>query len=483
MSKSYVLYKDVAPLAEADATPSATGAESFSDPSLLPYGTETPESITAELNRWLLDGEHSVVDESTVGFWSEDVSGADCTLASPPVIDIAFSEQHSCLGLTLTFDEIANEWCSALNIVWYQGDTVLADVDFNPTSTTYFCKQSVIAFDRIVITLNETSLPYSRARLTHIVFGLYRRFDMAELRSAKIIHQTDLLSAELPVSTLDMLLDSDDDVEFMFQLKQPMEAWNNDNLLGVFYIDEYKRTAPSLYKIGCYNAIGILDETPFDGGYYSDASALELLATIIGADFELETSVEDVRLSGIIQSGTRREALQQVLFAAGWLCATDGGPTMRIFSTDEVLAGIGRDRVYTGVSSSVAAITTEVRVTAHTYAESANGGVEVGGVQYADTETVYTVKNPNVTANDKQSVIEVRDATLVSTSNGQAVAQRVYDYYTMRQTDSAKIVWKGERLGDYVSLPTAWNTTHAGYIQKMTITLSNTVAADVETIG
>lgn len=483
MSKSYILYKDVAPLAEDDATPTVTGADAMSDPGKLPHGSDPGAVMTLETNQWVLDGTHGYLDESKVALWSSALSDGNCVLSPEPVIDIDFTEQHSSLGVTLEFDPPGINYCALLNIKWYQGETLLADKDFTPDSPLYFCRQTVTAYDRIQITLKQTSLPYRRAKVNHIIFGLYRQFGADDFRSVKIINQSDLISAELPVSTMDFELDSDDDIGFMFQLKQEIEARNGDYLVGVYYIDEHKRTSQRQYQLNCYDALGVLDESPFPGGVYNSISALSLLESIVGPEFVLDAAVEDMDLTGIIMPGSRRAAAQQVLFAAGWLCATDGGSVVRVFSTDQTLSIVGKGRTYTGASSSIAAITTEVQVTAHAYAEDANGSVEIGGKKYSDAQTVYTVKNPNVTANDKSSVVEVKDATLVSPSIGQAVAQRVYDYYQLRQTDSAKIVWKGERLGDYVQLPTAWGSDHAGHIQKMTITLSNTVAAELETLG
>ena len=144
---------------------------------------------------------------------------------------------------------------------------------------------------------------------------------------------------------------------------------------------------------------------------------------------------------------------------------------------------VGKNRTYTGVTVSTSAVVTKVSVTAHTYAQSSDGDVEIGGIKYSDTQTVYSVTNPNVTASDKQNVIEVTGATLISASIGQAVAQRVYDYYLKRNTNKAKIVWAGERLGGLLTLPNAWGGTNTGHAAKMEIKLSNTVAANVEVLG
>ena len=141
------------------------------------------------------------------------------------------------------------------------------------------------------------------------------------------------------------------------------------------------------------------------------------------------------------------------------------------------------NKFWKGPSVKTDSVVTQVVVMAHSYAESANGGVEIGGVTYKDTQTTYTVTNPNVTATEKQKIKKITDATLVSPDIGQAVAQRVYDYYARRNTHSAKIVWKGERLGDCVTLPNSWGSTNTGNIVSMDVALSNTVIASCKSIG
>ena len=484
MSLTYILYRDVAPMAEEDASPASIGASSFSDDSILPHGTRPGKIATLEDGQWALTGDYTFLDDRKVAFWSDELSDETCGFAAPPVIDISFGLQHSCTGITIEFDPDGVNYVSHLNIKWYRGGELLADADFHPDSTEFFCRQSAEAFDRLVITLYETHLPHRRVKINRITFGRNRRFGMETLRSASIVRQSDLLSSSIPISALDVGIDDHGDLGFMFQLKQPVEVWNDSARLGVFYITEHTRTAANLYTISCHDAWGILDEAPFAGGCYKDVSAVEMLRSIIEPDFELDASgVADIPLSGIIAPCTRREAAQQVLFAAGWVTATDSGNGIRVFALDTVLKVIGRERVYSGASSSVSALTTEVHVIAHDYDKNSQGSVEINGTKYNDTTTLFKVTNPAVSANDKTSVVEVAEATLVSSAIGQAVAQRVYDYYQMRQRDTARIVWNGERVGDHIRIPTAWEEAHTGYIEKMTITLSNTVAASLETVG
>lgn len=485
MSKTTVLYKDIAPGADENAQTSGSGYSDDSHLAQLPFGVEPEPVITLERNHWLLNGTRKFRNSQTLAFWSTELSNLDGGFDSPPSITFDFTKQYSSTGITIVFDRATGGYCSKVNVKWYQGGTVKADVDFYPNDTTYFCEQKVTSYDKIVITFLKTAIPRRYVKVEHIIFGVNRLFDMSEIRSASVINEMDGIAETLPISTFKWRLDSRKNVDFMFQLKQPMEIRNDANLLGVYYIDKHKRKTARIYDLECQDAIGILDENKFPGGFYTDKSAKELLSEIIGEDFAIEYAddVVDTALTGILESGTKRSAAQQVLFAWGVCMATDGTDVLKVFNLDESLTVIGKGQTFTGSSVETDSIVTEVRVTAHSYTEDANGSIEIDGVKYSDTKTVYTVSNPDVTANDKQNIKEFGNATLVSTTNAQATAQRVYDWYLRRNTAMASIVWKGEGLGDYVSFPNSWDGANAGNITKMEIKLSNTVVAKCEAVG
>lgn len=484
MSKTTILYKDIAPGAEDDANVSTNGAMPFCDAARLPHGGSTAAITSGELNCWGLDGSFEPLNGQDIAFWSTAMSGADGVFETSPVITVTFSQQHSSLGVTLVADTSTGGHCNSVNIKWYQGATLKADVDFTPSSASYYCRQTVTSYDKVVITLHSTNLPYRYAKLEHIIFGVYRTFDMTDLRKASLVNQTNGISEELPISSMSWVLDSREDVDYMFQLKQPVEVRNDSSLIGVYYIDSFSRTAKSIYNIDCYDAFGVLDEIPFPGGVYTAKSAMALLTEITGLYFSVDfDGVTDMSLTGIIEPCTLRDAIQQVLFAWGVCGSTDGRESIRVFNLPTVSEEVSKDRTYAGTSVETSSIVTEVRVTAHVFAQDANGSVEIGGVKYSDTKTVYTVSNPDVTASDKQNVVEVAGATLVSPSIGQATAQRVYDYYLRRNICKSKILWAGERLGDRMTIHNTWDGTETGNLLKMEITLSNTVAGNFETLG
>ncbi len=486
MSKTTVIYKDVAVGAAEDANFSVTESTEESIPNKLAAGVSPGAIISLEHNRWILNGAFSsFYEQSAIAFWSNTLSADDCTFTANPVITISFSQQFSSMGISLSFDVDTGEYCSLVNIKWYQGNTLKEDQDFTPDSVQYFCSKRVESYDRVVIELKKTSLPKRRAKVNHIVFGVERQFGMNELRSARVTNEMDESLIELPISSFHWTLDSLSDVDYLFQLKQPIEIKNDANLVGVYYIDGATRISNRVYDIECHDSLGVLDEMPFSGGaYLSGISAKTLLETLC-APFSVKYSdgVTDTTLKGILASGSRRAAIQQVIFAWGVCLATDGGADIRVFNLPETIEEIPKSRTFTGASVDTAAIVTAVKVTAHTYTADSNGSIAIGGSSYKDTETIYTVENPNVTATDRQNVKEITGATMVSTDIGQAVANRIYNYYSKRDTISAKIVYNGEKLGDRVSIFSPWDTQLVGNIAKMEISVSNTIAVSCEAKG
>ncbi|ODU58423.1 MAG: hypothetical protein ABT01_00365 [Clostridium sp. SCN 57-10] len=482
MSKTQILYKDVAPGADADAAFAASGAAGFSDLAALPFGlTDSKPIITLEPDNWLLDGTRVLREHQPVAFWSSAISGANGTFASDPSITVTFSEQFSSVGISLAFDTATGDYCDLVNMKWYQQSTLKAEQDFSPDGVRYFCNRAVTAYDKLVITLKRTAKPYRHAKLEKILFGIYRYFGMTELRRASIVNQMDLLALELPVSTARWTVDSREDIDFMFQLKQPVEVQNDSGLIGVYYIGKHARHAKSVYDVSCYDAFGVLAESKIAGGVYRDKSAAVLLQEIVGSDFSLVFEVADTNLSGAILPCTRREAMHQVLFAWGVCASTDGCEGIRIFALPTQETAVHENRAFPGASAEVSAVVTKVSVTSHSYTQDSSGGVTIGGVKYKDTTAIHTVTNPNATATDKENAVAVTGATLISPTIGQAAAQRVYDYYARRSTNRARVVWQGERLGDRLGLPNTWEGGSVGNLTKMEITLSNTVLAAVET--
>lgn len=484
-----VVYEDVAVGSAAASSVAASEAMSISKPPLLPFGALEGPIATTEQNQWVLNGTRKVKPASEpVGFWSTPRSGDDCTFTTPPTITITLDGNFTSLGIYFKFDGETGDYCSDLNLTWYNGTTQLATQQFFPNSGNYFCEKTVELYNKVTVQFNKTNLPDRPIKISLILFGLVREFERQELRSVEATEELSIISDELAINTLDFTLDSEEDIDYIFQEKQPVYAYNGKTKIGTFYIDESTRVSKNVYNVSCIDALGILDEDPFAAAIYTNANAKTVLESILGGHFDLELSedLQSEKLSGYIADCTRREALQQVAFALRAVVDTSGSGNVKVWRLPETdPAEIPLNRLYTGGDVSTSAVVTEVRVTAHTYKTSGSGSdtVEVGGKTYYHTTAVTTKSNPNVTASTKPNVIEVKDATLVNASNVAAVTQHVFDYYMRRQTHGVKIVMDKEMPGDYVTTTTPWEDQITGTITSMTIKLSGIAAAECEIVG
>ena len=218
-----IVYKDIALGADEDAVISATGQDSISALALLPFGDENLKQYTTlEHNMWLLNGSKRIYDGDTYAFWSRELSGSDGYFDTPPEITATMDEQYNSLGIFLDFGVL--NYCSEIEIIWYQSGAVLAQKTFYPDARQYYCAERVEHYDSVKIRLLRTSLPLRRARLNGIYFGITRTFKRAELRSVKVTQQINLISKELPENVLDWMLNSAEVVDYLFQLKQPVEV-------------------------------------------------------------------------------------------------------------------------------------------------------------------------------------------------------------------------------------------------------------------
>lgn len=482
-----VVYEDVAVGAADASSVSTTAKRSFSNPALIPYGSDAGLLASFERNQWALDGTRVTLGDKKAAFWSAVQSKEDCTFSTAPTITISLNGRFSSPGLFFYFDGSEGDYCSEIVITWYNDTEQLATKTFTPNSCKYFCEQQVDLYNKLVVQINKTHLPNHYAKISQIFFGIVREFERGELRSVQVTEGLNIISDDLEINTLDFSLDSADDIDYVFQQKQPVSAYDSDHLIGVFYIESSSRKSERVYDISCIDALGVMDSEPFAAAIYSGASAKTLIQTILSGHFTLEydSSLDDTKVTGYIPDCTKREALQQIAFAICATIDTSGtrGIKVRKLASDEA-AEIPLDRLYTGGSVETSSPVTEVRVTAHAYKTTGSGdSVEVDGTTYYHTTTVTTKTNPKVTATTKPIVVEVRDATLVNSSNVASVTQHVYDYYMRRQTHGVRIVMDGETPGDYVKTTTSWGSTITGTITSMAIRLSGIAAADCKIVG
>ena len=484
-----LIYGDIALGAAEDAAVATSNKYVNSAPEKLPFGVSTGAVATCELNGWGLSHDYKVMGGQQFAFWSTEKSGADCIFATAPTITIDFSEQYTATGLTIRFSPLANEYCRKVSVIWYQGAAVKDSGTFYPSSANYVLENTVEAFDKIVIFLEETSLPDRRAKLEYIGIGVVREFTGEELTGASVIHEIDLISDTVPINVLDASFHSSTDTDYLFQKKQPVEAYNDDKLIGVYYIESGERTGARDYNISCQDAIGALDLDTYGGGLWlADTPIKDILLDIIGGTFALDISADltNATLRGFIPECTKREALQQVAFALGACVDTAGTAKIKLFLPPSGEgAEISAKETYIGGKVSTSDLITEVVVRGYDiFDERPNGDddkyIEFNGVQYNFEWNTVHLRNPNVTVGALENKVEFLECYLISTAMAQERAESILAYYMRRNVYSFSHVVSGQELSDRATVSLPWDGTASGNILKMKITVTGITVSDTE---
>lgn len=454
---------------------------------------EIRKFATLEKDFFRLDGTFELFpdnpEEYDFGLWSASMSDEDCNFETPVVLTVEFSEIHSSLGLTFTFHEPTSDYCDSLNVKWYGAtNNLLSDMNFNPDSTVYFADNEVESYKKIVITFNSTNKPYRYLKLSQLDFGQIKLFSGSDLVSANVLEEIDPISSELRINTLNFTLYSED-AEFSIlnpqgifsrlQQKQPLKIYEYlDGVkknIGTYYLDEWENEDEYNINMTGIDLVGVIDGTDFAGGTYHEVAAgdiIEEIMTSADAEYELDSNLASKVLSGIISACTHREALQQVVFAIGGIVDCSRSNKIKIYPMPTVLSGhIGKDRKFIGHKLKLKPLVTGVEVTAHNYVDG------------EDNPQIFGVYNTNLAPGDKENILKVEEATLVSNSNALEVAQRVYNYYQMRHQDDGEILVRDEEVGQIVTIDTLHNQQVQGIIEKLDINLTGGFIANTTITG
>lgn len=484
-----IIYKDIALGADENATVITTEKQAFSDINKIPFGVENPALATCELNGWGLSHDYKARNNEPIAFWSSTQSGEDCIFTSSPTIQLIFTEQYTATGLTIRFAPEAMDYCRKILVVWYQGGTTKDVGYYYPDSPNFVINRAVEAFDQIAIAFLETNLPRKRCKIEKITIGVIREFNADELRSATAIHEIDLTSETIPINVLDADIHSKQDIDFIFQKKQPVEAYNNNDLIGMYFIEKGKKTSRLDYTFSCQDTIGLLELATSAGGLWlEDTPLTEILSTAIKSPvtFEIDTAYQNSTLRGYIEPDIKeREALQQIAFALGAVVDTSNSRAVRIFPPSDAVSGdISSKETYTGGAVDTSDTVTEVTVTAYIISDERptdnEQSIEYNGEKYKYyTETMHA-KNPNTVTSDPENIKKFDKCYLCNLSNAQSLADKLMAHYQKRDKYSFSHILKGQNAGGKYAVMLPWEDATQGIITKMSLSLSNMTVSNAE---
>lgn len=484
-----LIYNDIALGAAENATVETSAKESFTTPAKLMTGVEAPAIATAELNGWGLTKDYKTRSAQPLAFWSSEISDDAGNFSTRPTITVNFGAQYTATGLTIRFAPESMDYCRKISAAWYQSGVLKSYGVYYTENPTFVINNTVEAFDKLVFSFDSTNLPHKRAKIEKITIGVSREIGANELTSVKFLYEVDLIADVVPSNLLDATFHSNYDIDFIFQRKQPIQAYNDNKLMGVYYIKSGRQTGGDTFSVACQDIIGVLDLGTHSGGLYlTDTPLTTILSDIFGEsiEFEIDPAYASATLRGFIEPETTpREALQQIAFALGACVDTAYTDKVRIFPMPTGNGSVIDPRkTYTGGAVDTGDVVTEVTVTAYIISDERPGDndefIEYNGVKYkyyTDTKHAY---NPNTVATDLPNKVKFTGMYLCNLSNAQTIADKIMAYYQRRKVYSFAHVVSEERTGDRAGATLPWGDAVAGNITKMTVTATGLIVADTE---
>lgn len=314
--------------------------------------------------------------------------------------------------------------------------------------------------------------------------------------------------------------------------------------MGTFYLDEWKNETEAISNMKAIDLIGLLDKTTYYGGiFYDEQIDIILIRILETANMDEHTITFDddnlrkIHLSGYIPICTHREAIQQVLFSAGLVADCSRSKKIKIYKLkDSNAKNIPYDRKKQDSETvELNDIVTGVQVTSHQYLYNTNtqvysekkelynadldagehfikfsepvygitvegatlldfscayakvnvttkGNVKIEGYEYYHVTKVYESKI-ETKDNDKENILQVTDATLISDNNAQEVADRILNYYQNTYKMNVDFKIEDESISDTAIVYTLYNQKLKGNIKKMDIDLTGGFIASSTIIG
>jgi len=307
--------------------------------------------------------------------------------------------------------------------------------------------------------------------------------------------------------------------------------------MGTFYLNEWEASENKMMNLSTVDAIGIMDGTYFYGGIYTDIAVSELIETIMndaGFGYTLDSDLADITLSGWLPRCTHREALQQVAIAIGAYVDTSRGGTVKIMAqpnlSNDFVYVLDKDKKHSGTKVNLKTYVTGINVTEHNYVKNTSteqlysgtlevgmrevifnepvsvtsvsgatlvesganycivevitaGAVTITGYKYTDNTQVIKVSLPQINAGEKENILNLTDATLITSSNSEPVAERILSLYQNRIEQELTFTLGNEMVGGVADVEVLDKTYRKGIITMLETDLSNGFVTKAVVIG
>ena len=417
------------------ATVIAQGSQTDAD-HLLSDVIDSANYASTEHNEFLLDGSYTFLESGMpTGFYSDTVSKRDGTMEQSNVIVFTFSQSISTIGVTLYFPK--DEYPEQIRIKWYEGNMVIDSKLFYPDNMVFVCRNSVENYDKLEIEFLSLQNAGHYIKLAGIQFGCVLEFGIDKLIKASLTQEVDLLSDEIPISSLEFDLEDKEgrfnvtrDGNLFFAAQEGQEIIVTVNLsvngeqkdifIGKYYLEEISnKTITASFK--AQDIIGLLDGETVPDKYYNTTLSAFCEDILSGYEYVIEDEeLNDITIKGYLSSCSKREALQQACFVAGAIATSKGSDKLRIYMPFERdVSLLADDQIYAGGYVKSVQLYKTMDITVHNFDRSGE-----------DTPSERSI----VLNRRGGGTISISEACFVNADNVDDVIERLKAHYSQKVT-------------------------------------------------
>ncbi|WP_438312212.1 hypothetical protein [Sporosarcina sp. FA9] len=299
---------------------------------------------TFEQDYFKLDGSFRIPprpeeDDNELGWWSDELCGADGIFAVPQTAEFTFLEEHNSMGLTIHFDEKTKEYASDFDIDVYDlNNSLIAHTSVvNNTRTTYVWIHGLDNYGKIVVTIKKWAMPFRRARIVEIDFGIIKEYEGDKLIKVNLIEQMNVVGDTLPANEIKFTIDNssrefnilnpDGFYRFLkdrqeLSLSIGVEISDDDfeyiNIEKYFLTDWQSDEGALTSTFTARNILELLEQKEYElsasGTLYDLAEDVLIRSGVVG--YEIDDGLKDIPTTGFPEKLKARKALQCIGIAS-----------------------------------------------------------------------------------------------------------------------------------------------------------------------
>lgn len=206
---------------DQEARDDAIPASSAQDPSsqIRQVLDENENTVTAyanlEHNRWGLSRNFKLLPTTISGIQTgwvcSAMSNADCHFTTNPYLEFSFTEPHSSIGFTIHFDEATGVNPTKFWVRTYRNTSTLVSEQYVENHGNMAVINLLSPdYTRVRFEFVEVSRPYTRIRVSEVLFGIIESFDMTSIAEATLDYSVSPTAESLPSRECIVRIDNSD---------------------------------------------------------------------------------------------------------------------------------------------------------------------------------------------------------------------------------------------------------------------------------